>query len=136
MNKKVMIQVDEQIEKTLYAYIVLPYVLKLFKKDIQTFENGPFSANVPYLDKLDTAIQSAQDDLNAVKQTIYKQYHMKVRYLGKKNDIIRYDWQTRDDSGDVRFTPDQLYELTKDMMGLYLYGMLAKEVIPSNRAWY
>ncbi|WP_226038511.1 hypothetical protein [Aquibacillus saliphilus] len=127
---------DEHMENTLYAYIVLPYVLKIFQKDMKIFENGPFNLKIPYLDKLDTAIESAQDDLNVVKQTIFKQYHMKIRYLGKKDNIIRFDWQTQTDSGDVLFTPDQLYELTKDMMGLYLYGMLAKEVIPSNRGWF
>ncbi|WP_407272649.1 hypothetical protein [Radiobacillus sp. PE A8.2] len=127
---------DEDLKQTLYAYIILPFVHKLFKRDLSYFETGPFRVNRPYLDKLDTAIASVQDDLNSIKRTLYNKHHMKVRYLGKTGNYLRYDWQTPNDSGDVLLTPDQLRELTKDMMGLYLFGMLARPVEIGDRAWY
>ncbi|WP_222599337.1 hypothetical protein [Aquibacillus kalidii] len=125
------------MNKALHAYIVLPMVLKVFKLDYASFENGPFTTTkILYLDKLDTVMESVQDDLAAVKKTIFNEYHMKVRNLGKQNGYIRYDWQTPTDSGDLLFTPEQLRELTKDMMSLYLYGFLARKVKRSGRGWF
>ncbi|MCT2534691.1 hypothetical protein NC661_04880 [Aquibacillus koreensis] len=127
---------NQQMNTTLHAYIVLPMVLKVFKQDYAFFENEQLIAKIVYLDKLDTVIASVQDDLATVKKTIYNTYHMKVRNLGKQDGFIRYDWQTPDDSGDLLFTPEQLRDLTKDMMRLYLFGFLSRKVTPSNRAWF
>lgn len=127
---------QDDMKRTLYAFIVLPYVIKVFKRDFLSFEaDNVIKFNNPLLDKIDTAINSAQDDLSAVKRQIYNEFHMKVRNLGKQDGNIRFDWQTPNDSGDIKLTPEQLRDLTGDMMRLYLYGMLSKDFVPSERGW-
>ncbi|WP_077623823.1 hypothetical protein [Sediminibacillus massiliensis] len=127
---------NPEIEKTIYSYIILPYALKIFKRDRKQFENFSSSAAYPvYLDKLDTVIDSVQQDLNSIKLEIIKKYHLRVKYIGKENEMVQYKWYSKSDSGVIWIAADDLRNLTKDMMSDYLYGSLAVEVTPSGRPW-
>ncbi|MDC3416301.1 hypothetical protein [Aquibacillus salsiterrae] len=126
---------DEEIKKTVYAYIILPFVLTIFQRYLEIFREGKYKAKGPYLDKIETIISCIQDDLNAVKKQLYSNYHLKVRNLGKRNGQIRFDWQSQTDSGDLRFDPEELRALTEDMMALYLYGFLTRPPVQKERIW-
>ncbi|UFT98113.1 hypothetical protein KO561_12965 [Radiobacillus kanasensis] len=123
-------------EQTLYAYIVLPYVLKVLKLDYKNIREKQFGTKYVLSDFVEQVTEAVQTNLNAVKREIYSKHHMKVRELGQSNGKIRYDWQTPNDSGDLYFTPEQLKELTRDMMSEYFFGHLSIDFEPKdNYLW-
>ncbi|SDK47622.1 hypothetical protein [Sediminibacillus albus] len=124
-----------EIERVIYSYILLPYVLKVFKIDRLNFEELSSPSKFVYLEKLDTVINSVQQDYNAIRKKVFSGYHVNVKYVGKENDMVQYKWYTKNDSGVIWIAVADLRDMTKELMNDYLYGPLAVEVTPSNKPW-
>ncbi|SDM15241.1 hypothetical protein [Sediminibacillus halophilus] len=123
------------IERTIYSFILLPYVLKIFKRDRHQFYNSSSKVKWIYLDMLDASIETVQEDYNAVRQQVFAKYHLNVKYVGKEDDMVQYKWTHKNESGVIWISSAELREKTKRLMSDYLYGPLAVEVTPSGKPW-
>ncbi|WP_079524961.1 MULTISPECIES: hypothetical protein [Halobacillus] len=113
--------------------IIFPLVIKVLKNDKKLFQE--FKMRNVYLDKVDSVIESVQTDLNHVKQQMYSVYHVDIKQLNQKGEVLQYKWTTRDQDGIIELSSSQLREHTKNMLQEYFYGSLAKPYKPKVRTW-
>jgi hypothetical protein len=98
-------------------YIAMPMAIKVFQQDLHTFRE--FSIGNLYLDMVESIIVRLEKDFYKLKSELISEHHIDVRKLSngkyKANNEV-YD-----------FTPEELKEMTSQVMSDYLYGDKAKK---------
>lgn len=125
---------NRELESLITQFITLPMVLKIFKRDRGTFSDWKMR-NV-YWDKLDAAMGSAQEDLNEVKRSMYAKHHIRVLPLKPQGEIYPYQWKTPNEEGFVKFSSDELRDLTRNAMRYYLQNTPPRPPGAEDRSWY
>lgn len=74
-------------------------------------------ANI-YISMIDANIERLRQAQIETKKKMYTKYHVDVKRVGKTS----YKWLSRGQSGIIEYTPDELREMTKNIMGRYIYS--------------
>jgi hypothetical protein len=98
-------------------YIALPLAITVIKQDKEKFEE--FKLGNIYLDLLDSIIEEMHRDYLEIKALMYSKYHI---------DIKKIDNKTYKANNEVyEFTPEELKEMSSQIMSEYLNGEKAKK---------
>lgn len=110
-------------------YITLPMAVKNIRVDREFFIKSKVG-NV-YQDMLDSCVERMEKEFYKIKQEMFSQYHLDIRYLGKENDVVRY----KVNNEFIEYTSGELKEMTRQIMEQYLYGDKAEPFEVKNRIW-
>lgn len=103
--------------------------VKIFRADRENFIKSKVG-NV-YQDMLDSCIERMEKDFFKIKREMFSKYHLDIRYLGKENNIVRY----KVNNEVIKYTSEELKEMTSQIMKQYLYGNKAEPFKVKNRIW-
>ncbi|WP_067838305.1 hypothetical protein [Amphibacillus sediminis] len=112
----------------IYDYIILPFVLIVFKRDRRAFTD--FKFNYLYERMFDHLIELVQKDLIANKQFIY-QNKMEIKLLERSEYIYKYKIRQHCHERIIEFSRQELKELTEKYIRDYFFK---KGVLPSNQS--
>jgi len=113
----------------IHQYITLPLAINVFRRDRNTFAHFKFG-NV-YQAKIDSCIDQLKNDFYNLKQEMYTKHHIDLKYLGKNKNEVRYKMNREI----LIFSPNELRQMTRDVMRSYLYGNKAVPFEVGNRPW-
>ncbi|WP_017471998.1 hypothetical protein [Amphibacillus jilinensis] len=104
--------------KIINNFIILPFVLTLFKKDRHAFNQLKF--NYLYEQFFDQLIEQVQKDIIANKQLMYSKYKINVQLVERTTKTWRYKIYENSHGRIIEFTPNELKEMTITSMNDYL----------------
>lgn len=110
-------------------FIATSLAIKVFKRDQKAFMD--FKFRDLYLDKTDAAIDKLYEDFNNLKRDMYTKHHIDIRQL----DGTKYLVKSRDTNEILEFTPEQLKQMTSEVMERYLTGDKAVPHEKKDRRW-
>lgn len=105
-------------QKHIEDFIILPFVLTIFKKDRPAFSN--FKFYYLYDDFFEQLIKQVKMDIVNNKQLMYSKLKIDVRMIERSKEVVRYRVKSRDSEQVICYTPDQLKEMTSERMTEYL----------------
>lgn len=110
-------------------FIATSLAIKVFKRDQTDFMDFKFFEL--YLDMTDAIISRLQEDLNALRKEMITKLHIDVRQLESTKYIVK----GRDTNKVLEFTPDQLKQMTTEVMDRYLTGDKAAPFERQSGRW-
>ena len=110
-------------------FIATSLAIKVFKRDQTDFMDFKFFEL--YLDMTDAIIGRLQEDLNILRKDMITKHHIDVRQLESTKYIVK----GRDTNEVLEFTPDQLKQMTTEVMDRYLTGDKAEPFERQSGRW-
>ncbi|GGJ76416.1 hypothetical protein [Virgibacillus salexigens] len=107
---------NDELKQLAQDFIILPFVLKVFKQDKKRFSKLK-TANV-YLSMIDALIERIHTELTATKQKLYTKYLLDIKRIGNTT----YRWNSRGNSGTIKYSSEDLREMTREIMRRYMKG--------------
>lgn len=91
-------------QKIIEDFIILPFVLTIFKKDRPSFSNFKFC--YLYDGFFKQLIRLVQLDIIKTKQLMYSEYKMDIKMIEKSGEVVCYGVKSRDNEQILSYTPD------------------------------
>lgn len=113
------------MEELIKRYIAMPMAVAVFKQDKEKFSE--FRLGNLYEDMLDAIIERMQQDYFHLKKELITKHHIDIKKIEKGKYEINKEI--------VEFTPEELKEMTREVMSDYLYGDHARGFERKNRVW-
>ncbi|MGM0940374.1 MAG: hypothetical protein ACQEWU_05300 [Bacillota bacterium] len=107
---------NTELKQLIQDFITLPMAIKVYEQDKKLVEDF-YMANI-YISMIDANIERLRQAQIETKKKMYTNYHVDVKRVGKTS----YKWLSRGESGIIEYTPDELREMTKNIMGRYIYS--------------
>nr|WP_026681321.1 hypothetical protein [Priestia megaterium] len=107
---------NTELKQLIQDFITLPMAIKVYEQDKKLVEDF-YMANI-YISMFDANIERLKKEFIETKKKMYTNYHVDVKRVGKTS----YKWLSRGQSGIIEYTPDELREMTKNIMGRYIYS--------------
>ncbi|MCM3397247.1 MULTISPECIES: hypothetical protein [Oceanobacillus] len=114
---------------TVNQFIATSLAIKVFKYDQKLFND--FKMGMVYLDVTDAVIDRLYEDFNNLKRDMYAVHHIDIRQL----DETKYIVKSRDKNEVSEYTPEQLKQMTSDVMDRCLNGDKAGPYERMDRRW-
>ncbi|MEN2465619.1 hypothetical protein [Ornithinibacillus sp. JPR2-1] len=106
-------------------FVAYPLAVTVFKQDKDKFND--FKLGNLYLDMLDSVIERMQRDFFQLKAELLSKHHIDVQRI----EVGKY----RVNGEIVEFSPEELKQLTNQLMSDYLYGDKAQGFERKDRIW-
>lgn len=115
----------DSVNDLIKNYIAYPFAVTVFKQDKGKFRE--FKLGNLYLDMLDSILERMHQDYYKVKAELLSKHHIDVQHL----EIGKY----KINGEIVEFSPEELKQMTNQLMSDYLYGDKAQEFERQERVW-
>ncbi|WBX80706.1 hypothetical protein PD280_02425 [Virgibacillus salarius] len=108
---------NTELKQLIQDFIVIPMAIKVYEQDKKLIAADFTMANL-YISMIDAVIDRLRQVQIETKKKLYTKYHVDVKRVGNTS----YKWLSRGESGIIEFTPQELREMTRDIMEKYMYG--------------
>ncbi|MEN2468217.1 hypothetical protein [Ornithinibacillus sp. JPR2-1] len=106
-------------------YIAYPLAVTVFKQDLERFKS--FEVGNLYMDMVESIIERMHKDFYQLKAELLSKHHIDVQHI----EIGKY----KINGEIVEFSPEELKQMTDELMSEYLYGSKAQGFERQERPW-
>ncbi|WP_079709878.1 hypothetical protein [Paraliobacillus ryukyuensis] len=119
------------MNKEIENYIVLPFVLNIFKCDRETMQQS--KVLLVYNDLFDTSLEKLQQDMINNQKFIHSKLRATIKRIKQNDSLVKYSVEYK--SGEIEileFEPSELKKMTELKMKYYL---AQADVSPKNEPY-